>query len=43
MGLQCRVNAWARWAVAQGPHEHILPHANLCVLCTARVKTYKNV
>jgi len=22
---QCRLNAWARWAVAHGPHEHMDP------------------
>jgi len=22
---QCRLNAWARWAIAHGPHEHMGP------------------
>ena len=32
---QCRLNAWARWAVARGPHEERAHcyYINICVLC----------
>ena len=34
ISTQCRLNTWARWTVARGPHEH-RGHANLCMLCIA--------
>ena len=29
---QCRLNAWAHWAVARGPHEHRSPCYSMYVL-----------
>jgi len=38
---QCRLNAWARWAVARGPNS-IGGHAYLCMLCTACFLIFKH-
>ena len=39
---QCRLNAWARWAVAQRPPRAQGPYANLGMLCMACYLMFKN-